>query len=316
MLEGKILITGGAGTLGRAIIARATAEHWDCDIAIMSRDTMKHARVLRRWPQVQCVVGDIRDPVTLYNAMVGKDLVIHAAAVKHIPISEFNPNDTYAVNVVGSQNVFDAALQLRTPEVLAISTDKACASHNAYGSTKYMMEKVAQEYAYLCAANQLRTKIHLVRYGNVLESTGSVVEAWHNAESEGKPIKVTDPAMTRFYISPGQAVDYVIDSLRFPPGHVYIPKMPALSLARLAEYVVGEDYPVERIPVRPGEKLHETLLTSWEAPQASAVYEEFYELYASTEHAPEHPAFGPYTSEHAPELTKGQLEELLSYESS
>src|SRR3990167_4833670 len=126
-IEGKkILITGGAGTLGRAIIKRSTEENWDCGITIFSRDAIKHAKIRAEFPLVQSVIGDIRDPNTLYNVMTGKDIVIHAAAVKHIPVSEINSIDTSAVNVQGSLNVCAAAAQLGTPHVLGISTDKAC----------------------------------------------------------------------------------------------------------------------------------------------------------------------------------------------
>jgi UDP-N-acetylglucosamine 4,6-dehydratase/5-epimerase len=204
--------------------------------------------------------------------------------------------------------------------VLAISTDKCCHAANAYGATKYMMEKAAQEYSRI---EGLDTQFHLVRYGNVLESTGSVIEMWKNAVNEGQPIKITDPKMTRFWLSPRQAVEYVIQALELRNGIVYIPKMPALSIGRLADYTVGtrffdknegETWGFESIPLRPGEKMHETLLTLEELQHAADFDNGYFTLRPSTEPvAPEdmRPKL-PYTSDMAPELTKAELVELLN----
>lgn len=324
-LQGKILVTGGAGTLGRAIITRAMAEKWDCQITIFSTDAVKHARVRKNYPNVQSVIGDIRQYDTLYAAMTGKDLVIHAAAVKEIPTSEYNSIDTYQVNVEGSLNVAMAAAVLHTPDVLAISTDKACHAANAYGATKYLMEKVWQEYSRL----GLPTKYHLVRYGNVIESTASVLEAWKRAVEANEPVKITKKEMTRFWLSPSQAVDYVINSLQFPSGDVYIPMMPALSIGKLLEYTVGKYDNIQYIPLRPGEKIHETLLTVDEVPRAhmdwngkvrpvtrgknpqNYGYDCFVLPPTTMEISPYMVRKTPYTSDTARELSKEELEELL-----
>lgn len=324
-LQGKILITGGAGTLGKAIIKRAVEEKWDCHITIFSTDAVKHARVRKEYPNVQSVIGDIRQYETLYAAMTGKDLVIHAAAVKEIPTSEYNSIDTIQVNVDGSLNVAMAAAVLHTPDVLAISTDKACHAANAYGASKYMMEKVWQEYSRL----GLPTNYHLVRYGNVIESTASVLDAWNRAVEENQPVKITKKEMTRFWLSPSQAVDYVINSLQFPSGYIYIPMMPALSIGKLLEYTVGEYDNIQYIPLRPGEKIHETLLTVDEIPMAHMDWNEGvrestrgknphqygYDYFilppTTTEIFPYLVSDKPYTSDTARELSKGELEELL-----
>lgn len=308
-LQGKILITGGAGTLGRAIIQRAWDEKWDCQITIFSTDAVKHAKVRKLYPQVQSVIGDIRQYDTLYAAMTGKDVVIHAAAVKEIPTSEYSSIDTFQINVEGSLNVAMAAAVLHTPDVLAISTDKACHAANAYGASKYMMEKVWQEYSRL----DLPTEYHLVRYGNVIESTASVLEAWKRAVEANEPVKITRKDMTRFWLSPNQAVDYVINSLQFPSGHIYIPLMPALSIGKLFEYTLGEYDNIQYIPLRPGEKIHETLLTRDEAPQSSiGPYSGYFILPPTTFSTfPDLPREKPYTSDTARELSKEELEELL-----
>jgi UDP-N-acetylglucosamine 4,6-dehydratase len=268
MLTGRILLTGGSGTMGRAIIKRATEENWDCQIVIFSTDAMKHAKIKAQYPKVQSIIGDIRDFTTLSNAMVGCEYVLHLAAVKHIDFSEYNSIDTFEVNVTGSMNVCMAAMQLGIPHVLGISTDKAAHPANCYGATKMLMEKLMQEYSRL----DIPTQFHLVRMGNVLESNGSVIEAWKRQIDAGKPIKITDPNMTRFWLSPSQAVDYIEFALSRQTGWsgwIYIPKLPALSIGKLAEYTVGE-VDIERIEVRPGEKLHETLLTLEETYYVSA----------------------------------------------
>lgn len=311
MLHGRILITGGGGALGREIIRRATENKWDCQIAIFSRDTIKHSLIRREYPQVQAIVGDIRDAATVYNAMTGKDLVIHAAAVKHIDVSEYNSMDTWEINVDGSRNILMAAAYLHTPQVIGISTDKACHPVNTYGATKMLMEKAFQEYSRL----ELPTRFGLVRYGNVLESTGSVVEAWKRSVARGEPLRITDPNMTRFFISLKNAVKIITDSLEFdlPSGRVLIPKMKSLSIGRLAEYVVGENYDWHPIPIRPGEKRHETLLTTEEREYAEDIGD-YFALRSTTEPMVENPIFVPYTSDTAPELSKEELEELLANE--
>lgn len=310
MLSGKILITGGAGTLGREIIRRATENQWDCDITILSTDAVKHFYVKSLWPQVHSVIGDIRDSTTVYNAMAGKDIVIHAAAVKHIPDSEWNSIDTFQINVEGSLNICNAALQHGTPHVLGISTDKVCHPANAYGATKYLMEKTFQEFSRL----GLPTQFHLVRYGNVLESTASVIEVWKKAVLEGKPIKVTDPRMTRFYISPKQAVDLVVAAMELESGNILIPKMKSLSVAKLAEYTL-EEYEVQEVPIRPGEKMHETLLTIEECRNVLPKDGSFI-LHPTTSGFvnPYHIGMSPYTSENAEELTREELATLLANE--
>lgn len=323
MLEkANILVTGGAGTLGRAIARRWRDQNWTGKLTVYSTDEHKHARMRKDFPDVQYIQGDIRNPDTLYNAMCGHDVVIHAAAVKVIPVSEYYSLDTYDVNVNGSLNVFQCAARANVEHVLSISTDKACHSANAYGSTKYMMEKASQEYS---RVDGIETQYHLVRYGNVLESTGSVIEAWKNAVDNKQPIKITDLDMTRFWLSPAQAVDLVEDALEFNSGYILIPKMPALSIGRMAEYALGvefgkendRDIEVQFMPLRPGEKMHETLLTIEELEYA-IIYNSDGDfllgpttgLKSSEEMRPK----VPYSSDIARELTKEELDDLLKTE--
>lgn len=312
MIEGSILLTGGAGTLGTAIIRRAREENWPCSITVYSTDAMKHAKLRSKYPDVHCVVGDVRDYNSLLLAMTGKEYVLHLAAVKHIDVSEYNSIDTFQVNVEGSLNICMAAMQLNTPHVLGISTDKAAHPCNCYGATKMINEKIWQEYSRL----GLPTQFHLVRYGNVVESTGSVIEAWHKAVAAGQKIKITDPNMKRFWLSPSKAVDYVLQALGFPSGNIYIPRMSALSIGKLAEYTVGKEHADQAItiPIRPGEKMAETLLTCEEGWYASMVHwedeTEGYDLRPTTTERNNYP-YPPYDCDVAPELTKDELIELL-----
>lgn len=322
----NIFVTGGAGTLGRAIARRRQIEGWTGRFTVYSRDEHKHAYMRRMFPDVQFVQGDIRNLETLKLAMVGHDVVVHAGACKVIPVSEYQSLDTIDINVYGSQNVCIAARETGVGHVLGISTDKACHAANAYGASKYLMEKVFQEYA---RVDDHKTRFLLVRYGNVLESTGSVVEAWKTALYNGQPVRITDPDMTRFWLSPSQAVDYVLRALTIENGQIFIPGMPALTIGKLLEYSMEEeqnkaregkrpDIDIQRVPLRPGEKLHETLLTSEEGYYLASVqmntngtrHPHAFVLNPTTHQRTDN-GFPAYSSDVAPELTKEQLEELL-----
>ena len=256
MLENaNIFCTGGAGTLGRAIAERRKREGWTGKMTVYSTDNHKHEAMRRMYPDVNFVQGDIRNPQTLFNAMVGHDVVLHLAAVKVIPDSEWWSLDTIDVNINGSLNVCIQAMNAGISHVLGISTDKTAHPANAYGATKLLMEKIFQEYSRI----ETETKFHLVRYGNVLESTGSVLEAWQKSLERKEKIKITDLAMTRFFISPQQAVDLVIDALKFESGMILIPKMTALSIQKLAEYTLDRpisEIPYEVIPLPPNAPFH------------------------------------------------------------
>jgi UDP-N-acetylglucosamine 4,6-dehydratase len=317
MLEDKnIFVTGGAGTLGRAIAERRKREGWTGKFTVYSRDTHKHEEMARLYPDVNFVQGDIRNPETLFNTMVGHDICLHLAAAKVIPTSEMYSLDTMDNNINGSINVCIQAQRAGIEHVLGISTDKVCHPANAYGATKMLMEKAFHEFSRV----QSDTQFHLVRYGNVLVSSGSVLEAWAKSKDAGLPIKITDPTMTRFWISPQQAVTLVINSLKLESGMTLIPKAKALSIGKLALYAIGKlalygqdgGHEIEYVPLRPGEKMHETLL---------AVEEGFYAV-ESDDYIFLHPTtttrvsapLAPYSSDIAPELTPEELAELLRNE--
>lgn len=307
MLEGKsVICLGGSGTLGRAIAERRKKEGWGGKFTVYSTDNHKHNLMRKLYPDINFVQGDIRNPETLYNAMVGHDICLHLAAVKVIPDSEHYSLDTIDVNINGSINVCVQAMNAGIKQVLGISTDKVCHPANAYGATKYLMEKIFQEYSRTVS----ETKFNLVRYGNVLESTGSVIESWKNSIERGQPIQITSPNMTRFWISPNQAVDLVLRALECESGEVLIPIMKSLSIGKLAEYTLGEYKSVE-LPIRPGEKMHETLLTIEETEHASQTGDmKYYILQPTTGQKTDFPLL-PFSSDVAVRLTKDELMELL-----
>lgn len=278
MIEGSIFITGGAGFLGRGIIQRSIDENWPCNITVFSRDEVKHAKLKRMFPHVKTIRGDIAgDFDHLVTAMTGHDVVIHAAATKIIPVAEFNVVQTIRDNIIGSLNVAQAAAMAGVKHCIGISTDKVCHPVNRYGATKYLMEGIfqeAQEWDY-------PTNFYLTRYGNVLDSTASVLGIWSQQFQEEGEIGVTDPSMTRFWLTVDQAVDLILLALRQDPGTITIPMLPALSMGDMASYLFPEAEQ-KVIGVRPGEKIHEELLTQEEAHRTIALQnEQVFVLYPS-----------------------------------
>lgn len=262
-LSGNVLITGGAGFLGRAIIARAHAEGWPCSITVFSRDDHKHALMEREFPAVRFIRGDVAgDRDYLAAAMAGHETVIHAAANKHVDLSECNVEETIRSNVQGSINVLHAATRAGVKQLIGISTDKACHSVNVYGMTKALMERLFQSAGH-----------HVVRYGNVLGSTGSMITDWRKKlEANPKQITTTSADMSRFWLSVEQAIDLILLALTEPAGTITIPKLPALSIGRMEAYFIPEDTEIVHPGFRPGEKRHEELLTVEESPYAESIH--------------------------------------------
>ena len=317
-LNGKvILITGGTGSFGRAFVGRLLAAYDPRKVIVFSRDEQKHFAMQSEVvdPRLRFFVGDVRDRNRLMRAMDGVDVVVHAAAMKHVPIAEYNPIEAVQTNIDGAANLIDAALERKVGRVVALSTDKAVSPVNLYGATKLCMEKL------LVAANSYagakKTRFDLVRYGNVVGSKGSVVPVFLRQAGEGR-LTVTDPAMTRFWITMDQAMDLVVSALRFGSGgQVFVPKIPACSLATLAE-AIAPGVPVEVTGIRPGEKVHETLITVDEARHVV----EFKDCYVIN---PSFPWWGEapgrkgdpvppdfsYSSNKAQQLAVGQVRDLL-----
>ncbi|PKL42493.1 MAG: UDP-N-acetylglucosamine 4,6-dehydratase (inverting) [Candidatus Riflebacteria bacterium HGW-Riflebacteria-1] len=261
MLNGKsILITGGTGSFGKAFVKKALEEFNPRKIIVYSRDEFKQYQMSQTFTsdKLRFFIGDVRDEKRLYRALTGVDLVIHAAAMKQVPASEYNPFEAVQTNIMGAQNLINAALEAGVQKVVALSTDKACNPVNLYGATKLCSDKL------FIAANaysgKLITRFAVVRYGNVIGSRGSVVPLFQKLAETGE-LPITDERMTRFWITLPQAVKFVVDSFnQMAGGELYIPKIPSMRLTDLAQAIApGCRYKI--VGIRPGEKLHEMMIS-------------------------------------------------------
>jgi len=266
MFEGKkILITGGTGSLGQALTKRLLESKVDT-IRIFSRNENKQVRMDSQFKddRLRFLIGDVRDLPRLQKAFEDIDFIFHAAALKHVPVIEYNPFEAVKTNVVGSQNVIDAALKENIEKAICIGTDKAVSPLNTYGATKLLMEKLfvtANPYK----IKQHQTKFIAVRYGNVLGSSGSVAPIFIEQMLAKKKITVTDLNMTRFSITMQEALDFIMSSIEDgKTSEVFIPKLRSYTLKDLKQALSeligfhGE----EIMPIRSGEKMHETLINS------------------------------------------------------
>jgi UDP-N-acetylglucosamine 4,6-dehydratase len=269
VLDGKsVLVTGGTGSFGKAFVETALKSKAK-KVIVFSRDEQKHYTMERQFQgerRVRFFVGDIRDRDRLQTALRDVDIVVHAAAMKHVPICEYNPIEAVQTNVNGARNLIEAAISNGVERVIGLSTDKAVSPANLYGATKLCMEKL------LTAANAYSgdraTRFSLVRYGNVMGSAGSVIPLFRNQMKQGK-LTITDARMTRFWIEMPEAVALVLRGLELMQGgEIFIPKLPTSDIETLAEAVAPG---VQRtvVGIRPGEKLHETLISTEEARRTS-----------------------------------------------
>ena len=260
-----ILLTGGTGSFGNAFIERAVTSWPDTTIRVFSRDELKQSEMQVKWAgadNLRFLVGDVRNRSRLARAMKGADIVVHAAAMKQVPACEYNPFEAVLTNIMGAQHIVDAAIDGGVRQVVALSTDKAVNPVNLYGATKLCQEKlIVQGNAY---ASHSATRLSCVRYGNVVGSRGSVVPVFRQQKLEGK-LTITDERMTRFWITLPQAVDLVVFALEHSVGgEVIVPKIPSVTVTELAE-AIAPGVPVEVTGIRPGEKLHELLITGDES---------------------------------------------------
>ena len=260
----KILITGGTGSLGRALTKRLLAEKVDV-IRIFSRNENKQVTMQSEFndERLRFLIGDVRDLPRLRRALEGIDIVFHAAALKHVPIIEYNPFEAINTNVIGSRNVVEACLSENVDTVIGVGTDKAVSPLNTYGATKLLMEKLFTTASNYLDKDKHKTKFISLRYGNVLGSSGSVIPKFIQQIKSNQKITITDPNMTRFSITMDEALDFILDSTVSGKGsEVFIPKLRAYKIddvkTALQELIsnTGE----QKIPVRQGEKFHETLI--------------------------------------------------------
>jgi UDP-N-acetylglucosamine 4,6-dehydratase/5-epimerase len=266
MLSKKsLLITGGTGSLGKALTKHILNKWPDIKrLVIFSRDEQKQFEMAQeypahKYPQIRFFIGDVRDFERLKRALKGIEYVIHAAAMKHVPIAEYNPMECVKTNIIGAENVINACLETSVNRVVALSTDKAAAPVNLYGATKLASDKL------FVAANNIRgwndIRFSVVRYGNVMGSNGSVIPFFLKQKKKGV-LPITDPNMTRFNISLQGGVDMVINALEHAwGGEIFVPKIPSYRITDVAT-AIGPECEQCHIGIRPGEKIHEEMITT------------------------------------------------------
>ncbi len=258
------MITGGTGSFGKKFTEILLSEHDPKSVRIYSRGELLQMEMLNRFddPRLRFLIGDVRDRDRLYRAASGVDIIVHAAALKHVPACEYNPIEAVRTNIDGSVNVIDAAIDNSVESVMAISTDKAVHPVNLYGATKMVAEKLfTQGNTY---TGKKKTRFSCIRYGNVVGSRGSVIPLFKEQRGNGM-ITITDDRMTRFWITLEQGVRFVMDCIaRMKGGETFVPKIPSMKVIDLAK-VIAPDAEKKVIGIRSGEKLHEILLTEDEA---------------------------------------------------
>lgn len=268
----SVLITGGTGSLGKALIKEILAEHDVRRLIIFSRDELKQLEVRRMFnddPRLRWFIGDVRDRHRLNRAFHKVDYVVHAAALKQVDTAEYNPFEYVETNVRGSQNVIDAAIDAGVKRVVALSTDKASSPVNLYGATKLCADRLFISGNHYAATYD--TRFCVVRYGNVMGSRGSIVPIWKDLANRGESLPITDYRMTRFWITLDQAVQFVLNSFQtMQGGELYVPKIPSIRITDLAR-AIDQDVKTHEIGIRPGEKLHEEMIAADDARRTVSI---------------------------------------------
>jgi UDP-N-acetylglucosamine 4,6-dehydratase/5-epimerase len=258
----SILVTGGTGSFGKAFIRFALDNLDPSRIVIFSRDELKQYEARQLFaddPRLRWFIGDIRDQHRLSRAMHNIEYVVHAAALKQVDTAEYNPFEFVQTNIIGSQNVVEAAIDTGVRRVVALSTDKASSPLNLYGATKLAADKLFQSANHYAAGYE--TRFSVVRYGNVMGSRGSVIPFFKKLAAEGQSLPITDSRMTRFWITLPQAVQFVVDSFdQMVGGELYVPRIPSMKIMDLVA-AVAPGSPTHEMGIRPGEKLHEEMIS-------------------------------------------------------
>lgn len=270
--DSSILITGGTGSFGKEFIRYALDNLNPRRLVIFSRDELKQYEVRQQFnndPRLRWFIGDIRDERRLARALHGVDYVVHAAALKQVDTAEYNPFEFVKTNVLGSQNVIEASIDAGVKKVVALSTDKASSPINLYGATKLTADKLFITGNHYAAAYD--TRFAVVRYGNVMGSRGSVIPFFKKLGDQGKPLPITDLRCTRFFISLPQAVEMVVETFDFMQGgELLVPNIPSMKVTDLAHAVVPDAELVD-VGLRPGEKLHEEMISPEEGRRAVTI---------------------------------------------
>ena len=302
----SILITGGTGSFGKKFAETVLKKYQPKKLIVFSRDELKQYEMRQRFQDigaspVRYFLGDVRDRDRLYRAFDAVDIVVHAAALKQVPAAEYNPLEAVKTNVFGAANVIDAAIDCNVKKVVALSTDKAANPINLYGATKLCSDKL------FVAANSYsgyhKTQFSVVRYGNVVGSRGSVIPFFKKMKEKGL-LPITDPRMTRFWLTLSQGVEFVLASLeRMMGGEIFVPKIPSMNILDLAE-AIAPGCPTKIVGIRPGEKLHEVMVPEDDARHTVA-YEDYFAIL---------PAF-PATQEYLKENGGKQCPDRFRYSS-
>ena len=321
----KILITGGTGSLGRALTKKLLAEKVN-QITIFSRNENKQVTMQSEFSdnRLKFLIGDIRDLSRLQRALEGIDIVFHAAALKHVPIVEHNPLEAINTNVIGSRNVLEASISENVDVVVGVGTDKAVSPLNTYGATKLLMEKLFTTASNYLDKDKHKTKFISLRYGNVLGSSGSVIPKFIQQIKSNQKITITDPEMTRFSITMDEALDFILESTISGKGsEVFIPKLRAYKIddVKVALQELIDNTGEEKIPVRQGEKFHETLINTDEMRttlESESKYMILQKEISDQEIDEEYPGFRritltkPYSSDVVEKIPINDLKDILS----
>ena len=323
MLENKkVLITGGTGSLGSALTERLLKTGVDA-IRIYSRDELKQTQMETKFndKRLRFLIGDIRDKARLEKAVEDINIVIHTAALKQVPVIEYNPFEAIKTNVQGAQNLVDACLEKDVEFALAIGTDKAVSPFNTYGATKLLMERLFVSANYHKGKN--KTKFSCVRYGNVLGSRGSIVPKFVEQIMSGKKVTITDPNMTRFNITMDQALDFIFRVMKNSfGGDVHVPKLDAYKVGDMKDVVLellNAKTEMEKIPIRPGEKFNEILINEHEIRNTYENKDDDYVIYENQSfYGPEYipntektKLSTDYSSDKVKVVSKEELKEIL-----
>ena len=285
MLNNKsILITGGTGSFGKIFVKKILSKYPKLKkLVIFSRDELKQFEMsnefpVRKFPSIRYFLGDVRDAKRLHTAFEDIDIVVHAAALKQVPTAEYNPMEYIKTNVIGAQNIIEAAIEKKVKKVIALSTDKAAAPINLYGATKLCSDKL-----FIAANNYVGKKkvsFSIVRYGNVMGSRGSIIPIFLKESKFGK-LKITDKRMTRFNLSLNESFELVLNSIKKSVGgEIFVPKIPSIYITDLAN-AIDDKMKKKIIGIRPGEKLNE-IMFSYDDSRNAIEFKDYYLLFPST----------------------------------
>ncbi len=325
MFKGKkILITGGTGSLGQALTRRFLKADVDT-IRIFSRNENKQITMESQFndDRLRFFIGDVRDLTRLQRALEDVDILFHAAALKHVPVIEYNPFEGIKTNVIGTQNVIEACLHEDVEIAVGVGTDKAVSPLNTYGATKLLMEKLFVTANYYLNPKRHRTKFVSLRYGNVLGSSGSVVPKFIDQIRTQKKITLTSKNMTRFNITMDEALDFILDStIKGKGGEIFVPKIRAYSIMDLIDALseLLGDVKIEDIPIRPGEKLQEVLINehemrfTWENDSNYIITSPNFtedEIKKKYPNMKKIQSTSPYSSDTAKKISKDELKQII-----